>query len=298
MPGRLSLRARSIASWPVRRAHGLICVPLQQAAEREDVAHVVVDHEHLHAAQTAGRIDAQLLEHAAASPAAGRSRLGAGTARLVQQPLRAIRTPLSTMLFASCRSCASSSADSSLPVKTTIGRPAQLRASSWISSSSSKPEMSGRRRSSDDAVEGSSPSAASAVGACADGGDLDVVVGRSARRCSAARSGSSSTTRSSRTRGAAKFLDAVERWPSSASVVGGLVTNAKAPRSRPCWRSSSTVTICTGMCRVRGSCFSWLQHASSRACPGRKMSSEMAVGRCSRARAEAPRCRVCGDDRP
>ena len=47
-------------------------------------------------------------------------------------------------------------------------------------------------------------------------------------------------------------LDAGERGVAAPSVVVGLVTNEKAPRARPCWRSSSRVTICTGMWRVPG----------------------------------------------
>jgi hypothetical protein len=42
------------------------------------------------------------------------------------------------------------------------------------------------------------------------------------------------------------------------SVEFGLVMNENAPRSRPYWRSSSTVSTCTGMWRVAGSCLSWL----------------------------------------
>ena len=45
-------------------------------------------------------------------------------------------------------------------------------------------------------------------------------------------------------------LDAVQRAPRAPRVVVGLVTNAKAPRASPCCRSSSSVTICTGMWRV------------------------------------------------
>src|SRR5207247_5562812 len=41
---------------------------------------------------------------------------------------------------------------------------------------------------------------------------------------------------------------------STPSVVVGLVTNEKAPRASACWRSSSSVIICTGMWRVSGFC--------------------------------------------
>ena len=52
-------------------------------------------------------------------------------------------------------------------------------------------------------------------------------------------------------------------------VVVGLLMNEKAPRASPCWRSSSRVTICTGMCRVAGSCFSWLS-----TCPAEHVGQE------------------------
>ena len=38
----------------------------------------------------------------------------------------------------------------------------------------------------------------------------------------------------------------------------GFEMKSNAPRARPCWRSSSRVSICTGMCRRLGSCFSRL----------------------------------------
>ena len=66
----------------------------------------------------------------------------------------------------------------------------------------------------------------------------------------------------------------------------GLVTNEKAPRARPCWRSSSSVTICTGMWRVAGSCLSWLSTVQP-SMSGRNTSSETAVGWYSLASASA-----------
>ena len=53
--------------------------------------------------------------------------------------------------------------------------------------------------------------------------------------------------------------------------------NENAPRARPCWRSSSSVTICTGMCRVAGFCLSWLSTVQP-SMSGRNTSSETAVG--------------------
>ena len=61
------------------------------------------------------------------------------------------------------------------------------------------------------------------------------------------------------------------------SVLAGLVMNEKAPRDRPCWRSSSRVTICTGMWRVAGLCLSWLSTVQP-SMSGRNTSREMAVG--------------------
>ena len=58
-------------------------------------------------------------------------------------------------------------------------------------------------------------------------------------------------------------------------MVVGLVMNEKAPRASPCWRSSSIVTICTGMCRVFGFCFSWLSTVQP-SMSGRNTSSDTA----------------------
>ena len=96
------------------------------------------------------------------------------------------RTPFSTMLFAFWRSSVSSAVDSSRPVNTTIGVSRSL-ASCWISVSSSKPDMSGRRRSSTTQSNVFVRSAAQRFGAAADRGDLSRRRSRSARRCSSAR---------------------------------------------------------------------------------------------------------------
>src|SRR5580693_1263584 len=64
---------------------------------------------------------------------------------------------------------------------------------------------------------------------------------------------------------------------SSPSVVVGLVIKLNAPRARPCWRSSSSVTICTGICRVSGFCLSWLSTVQP-SMSGRNTSSETALG--------------------
>ena len=88
-----------------------------------------------------------------------------------------------------------------------------------------------------------------------------------------------------------EFLDARRAPLRGPPVVVGLVTNEKAPRARPCWRSSSSVTICTGMCRVAGSCFSWLSTVQP-SMSGRNTSSETAVGWYSRASASASAPRI------
>ena len=65
--------------------------------------------------------------------------------------------------------------------------------------------------------------------------------------------------------------------------------------ARPCCRSSSTVMICTGMCRVAGSClrlFSTVQPSMS----GRKMSSVMAVGADTAGPATGPIAAAGGHD--
>src|SRR5665213_4518175 len=69
-------------------------------------------------------------------------------------------------------------------------------------------------------------------------------------------------------------------WDSAAltpSVVVGLLTKENAPRASACWRSSSSVMICTGMCRVSGLCLSWLSTVQP-SMSGRNTSSDTAVG--------------------
>ena len=72
-------------------------------------------------------------------------------------------------------SCASSSADSSRPVKTTTGTSASAR-SPRMRSSTSKPDMSGRRRSSTTQSHGSLAQDVQRLVAGAGVDDLDVVV--------------------------------------------------------------------------------------------------------------------------
>ena len=93
---------------------------LQHAAEREDVAHVVVDHQHLLARPAPRRNDAA--GRAFCCFSAGRS----ATTRCRNSAVSSSRrsgdsTSLTTTLRASVCSRASSSGVSSLPVKTTTG---------------------------------------------------------------------------------------------------------------------------------------------------------------------------------
>ena len=162
-------------------------------------------------------------------------------------------TPLTTTLRASVWSWASSSADSSRPVNTTTGMSARL----WfwlMRSSTSKPDMSGRRRSSTTQSQGCSAIAASAAAPVS-----ATTTSRSScpsssvmLNCSAALS--STTSRRLRRGSAYDLIFSIAA--SRPSVVVGLVTNEKAPRASPCCRSSSSVTIWTGICRVSGFCFS------------------------------------------
>ena len=87
---------------------------------------------------------------------------------------------------------------------------------------------------------------------------------------------SSSTTSRRLRRGLAYSLMRAKA-ASTPSVEVGLVTKENAPRARPCWRSSSRVMICTGICRVSGFCLSWLSTVQP-SMSGRNTSSDTAVG--------------------
>ena len=91
------------------------------------------------------------------------------------------------------------------------------------------------------------------------------------------RSMSLSSTTSSRFCAARRKLLMRSNACSRSSVVAGLTRYENAPCDSPCCRSSSTESICTGMCRVAGSSlrlFSTVQPSMS----GRNMSSVIAVG--------------------
>ena len=192
-------------------------------------------------------------------------------------------TPFTTTLRANACSCSSSSGDSSRPVKTTTGRSRQrvVRARSGRAPRSRTCRAAaGRARRSRTARRDSADERRLAgVG----GDDVDVVVRRAARGCSAAR------RRCPRRRAAACGAAARRLLMRSSAALQAfgrrrLVTNENAPRARPCCRSSSSVTICTGMCRVCGSCLSWLSTVQP-SMSGRNTSSEIAVGRnCARQR--------------
>ena len=53
-----------------------------------------------------------------------------------------------------------------------------------------------------------------------------------------------------------EFLDLGRARRQCLRGVAGLLTKANAPRASPCWRSSSSVMICTGIWRVSGFCLS------------------------------------------
>ena len=86
----------------------------------------------------------------------------------------------------------------------------------------------------------------------------------------------SSTTSSRRRRGWVKSLILASASEMPSGVVG-LTTKENAPRANPCWRSSSSVMIWTGMCRVSGFCFNWLSTFQP-SMSGRNTSSDTAVG--------------------
>ena len=85
--------------------------------------------------------------------------------------------------------------------------------------------------------------------------------GRAARRCSCRSRGvvldhqqlrSRAASTNVLMRSSARFQS--RRWSAACCM------NENAPRSSPCWRSSSTVTICTGMCRVSRIVLQLVQH--------------------------------------
>ena len=181
---------------------------------------------------------------------------------------------------------------SSLPVKTTTGM-SRSAGSACIRSSSSKPVMSGQPQIDDAAVERVLAQRLERLGAGADRRDLDVVVQSAARRCPA-RSMSLSSTTSSRFLCGVTYDLMRSNACSRSSVVPGLTRYENAPCDSPCWRSSSTDSICTGMCRVAGSSFrlfSTVQPSMS----GRNTSSVIAVGRYWRA-SDSAVCAAVGDD--
>ena len=149
-------------------------------------------------------------------------------------------TPLTTTLRAMVCRRASSSAVSSRPVNTTTGVSARTP-SSLSRSKTSKPEMSGSRRSS---TTQSAGSALSRSRASAPDPTVSISISSKARSaptlsCSA---GLSSTTRRRLRRGWANAL-ILASASSRPSVVVGLLRNEKAPRARPCCLSSSRVMI-------------------------------------------------------
>ena len=157
-------------------------------------------------------------------------------------------------------------------------------ASARAARSRSCPAGADRRRSSRTALRRSASSASAPVPTAV---DLDVVVRRAARRCSRARCRCPRPPAAACVCGVDVRLDAVEARARDRSVVAGLTRYENAPCDSPCCRSSSTESICTGMCRVAGSSlrlFSTVQPSMS----GRNTSRVIAVGQVLRAPARAP----------
>ena len=183
-------------------------------------------------------------------------------------------TPLTTMLRAMVCSSASSSADNSRPVNTTTGTSDSL-ASPRSSSNTSNPDMSGSRRSSTMQSQGSRRSTRNAS-APVPAVTISISSWPSSSVMLICSVRSSSTTSRRLRRGWAYSLMRANA-ASTPSVEVGLVTKANAPRAMPCWRSSSSVMICTGICRVSGFCLSWLSTLQP-SMSGRNTSSDTAVG--------------------
>ena len=127
-------------------ADHLHAVPLEQAVEREDVADVVVHHQHFAALQRLVAL-VQGLDHLLLGRAAGPRSRGAGTAPSHRAAAPASARPSARCSSPSCAARPLRHSVSSRPVKTTIGVSRSF-GSCWISVSSSKPEISGSRRSS------------------------------------------------------------------------------------------------------------------------------------------------------
>ncbi len=175
-------------------ADDLHLVVLEQGGEGEDVAGVVVDDQHLASAR--GSRWTRGAGRASCCFASGRSATTRWRKRAVSSRSRSGDcTSLSTMLLAMVLSRASSSAERSLPVKTTTGT-SRRAGSACTLSSSSKPLMSGSRRSSTQQSNGRSSSGLKRLGAGGDGRRSRCRRARAARRWSAARSSLSSTTSS------------------------------------------------------------------------------------------------------
>ena len=144
-----------------------------------------------------------------------------------------------------------------------------------IRSSTSKPLMSGRRRSSTTQSQGSSRKVESAPAPVP-----VVTISMSSWSSSSLmliRSAALSSTINRRLRRGLAYSLICASAALTPSVVVGLLTKENAPRASACWRSSSSVMTCTGMWRVRGLCLSWLSTVQP-SMSGRNTSSETAAG--------------------
>ena len=237
----------------VGRAEDFHVVVLEHGRQREDVARVVVDDQHLAAAQHVVRA-VQPLEHLPLRLRQVGDDAVQEQRGLVEQPLGRLHVLEHDALGDRPAAALPPRRVSSLPVNTTTGtsrsaaRPASVRAAR----SRSCPAGAGRRTQQSNRAGRSS-------------------VQRLARRCRPPSISMSSCASSSTMLCALDVVVLDDQQPlacaarrsvlmrsnacSRSSVVAGLTRYENAPCDRPCWRSSSTESICTGMWRVAGSSF-------------------------------------------
>ena len=120
--------------------------------------------------------------------------------------------------------------------------------------------MSGRRRSTTQQSNARRSQRVERVAARGDRRQSRCRRGRAARRCSARSISLSSIDQQALACAARRRSRRRSSALSSSSVVAGLTRYEKAPCDRPCWRSSSTDSICTGMWRGAGVELQVVQH--------------------------------------
>ena len=198
-------------------------------------------------------------------------------------------TPFTTMLRAMVCSCASSSADSSRPVNTTTGTSDSDVVALDLLQHLEAGHV-GQPQVEHDAIASLLRAGSRAPRCRCRRCRSRCRRGSSSSRMLICSAGLSSTTSRRLRRGCAYSLIRASA-ASTPSVVVGLVTNENAPRASACWRSSSSVMICTGMWRVSGFCLSWLSTVQP-SMSGRNTSSETAVGWNCLARSSASTPRI------